>query len=579
MHTEAFFESDHAFKIFTQTHIGELEKISPSGRGKTSVAIIRDTRDDHLFMAYGLRERADDLTIVDTCPVPWEPPFNRPFFAHVGKRVKPQGMRHYKTLESPLFRAPLVVIDALQTLFAGQVEDCAEGRLVSCRLCGCALTLQQRRPNDDVRLVIHDNAQVRLRRMQGTLGENEPLEVEFYFMRALNTCGDEEAPEAYSFDGIVEDVTRSEFCGVGYFQLLLSCPTVDDTLPIYYTVYAGEAVLNGYRPRIGDSVTGVLALSVSMSEPENEPGMQDELELYNLCEEAALRPPEHPNAQGASPIVREETFPWGTVGYDANGEAIRCVPAPDCPVRSEMKGMALYLPQKPKLGAPCSRLRARSLPRFSFPDEFASLLPEDLELCENDRELAMAALRRIRLPRAPWKNPHRADDFALLQTARSVTENQVFCWLAYTEPLSRCEKYLLLLLDASNGHPLRYTVLFRPIASSMALHRIVYESGNGTFVSHALTLDEALWTRIRNDGDGKFVIVNNQRTGEFFQFTLPFSEVEEVEVEFQVASLDLQFAARATSCEQVREALDLWLKRDLRLYTCLPWTHCVIRER
>lgn len=576
MNTEVLFESDAAFKDFSMANFGNLSVVAPSEIESGYVCYLDDADAQRLILAYAIEKRDDGNVIEDVNFIPWEPPFAGDIIARAAQAPKPIGMRHYICLDSPLFRAPIVAVDASRTMCAGNFKSFAEGELATGILSGCALEIQQRKPTDEVRLLIHDNAEVRLRRMQGTLGPDEPAEFHFYRVRSLTSYGDEEAPEVYEFTGIVEDVRQGEFRGIPYFMLHLSCMTADDSVLIHYTVYAGESVLQGYRPRVGDSVTGLVALTVSLAASADAPDNKTDTQLYlqaekQIVEGGGAGPDALPQTD---PIVREETFPWGKVGYNAEGRAICCTPAEDFPVKSEMKGMALWLPQHPEPGAKTSRFRARTLQNFSFPDEFAALLPKDLEVCEPDRDYAMTALHHVRMPRAPWKDPERAEDFAVIQMARSASENRILCRIAYTEPLSLCPKYILLLLDGNDGRLIRYTVDVDPIGTSGACRCIGYQGPDGYTRIYAPTIDDALWERIRTEKGSEFVMVSDVLTGEFFQFTTDFADG--ATAEFQIASLDLQFTASPVTFDDIRTAYQYWHDRDIRLYTCLPWTHCVI---
>ena len=570
MHTEALFKTDDEFFQFTREHHVDLKSAGRNVPAPSSLlATLSDTNAKDIRLCFELKKRPDaSLLFMDVTPLSdIEPHGKKAVIARANFLERRHGLRVYTTLRNPNWHAPLVCIDTFDSQgFISDKKFHKNGIAVKAWLSGVALSI--RHPDQPTHIVIQDNAHVQYRRLIGELKADEPAEFDFYHVRSLDQEDSKKAPEAYSFMAIIEDVVPLKWFGRQLYVLTLRGSALDERDAPVYSLVTSEATLNGYRPRIGENVTGIAALCVHYA--LLDPKSKAYKDLVVAEREVSKRQRHKPGK-----VASRKTYPWGTVEYDRHHEMLSITPNKKYPVVSKQVP-SFPLPDRPTVGKKISHFRSKRLPCFCFLDEFAAKMPRDLEPCVIGRKLALKVFDQIGSYRMDWSVRSRRDDFGLIQTGRSKSGPEAILRFSIATFEALVPVDLLAIVNIKNGRLIRYTVEFPPVPlfRHMPMFRV-----NSEFEDRcgSVTSWNDLKAFIQKAREDDYLILQDPCTGGFIQFRQ--NEGNKWVIEFQIGTLTWQFGRDGIAPTNFEELCHAYLDRDYSLFPALKWSHVFIKDR
>ncbi len=566
MHTESLFKTDNDFFSFTKENLSEVRFNQPLKDNKPQIGRLVDS-DCTLAAAYEIVQRKKQTEFLDALVLPLEPISSCP---RVPCRIRPmkfvQGMRQYIELSSPLFRNDYIAIDTFKTLGVDDdKEPYNENAFYHVRPIALALSLNLNK--DEVFLKITKSPRLEYRRIYES-GFNESYEkFNMYYATSFMSENYDEAPEVYSYRGVVDDVEKFVWRERLCYKLLMRLHTADEQLPLFYTLVVSDAVLKGHTPRIGESISGVMALYLSNAERLDA---NDEflVRYKKACEDVS---PDDFVFKDSGPKKKgkqtKKIYPWGVVSL-IDGEAVSFEPNEHYPTETELGPLPLQLPEDDVKGA-VSHFRSDKLPYFCFYDEFVRKLPSALTLCPGTRSDLNRILSQIKCKRGmKWNKAQKRGRIGIFQASETPDKKYVFYHFCLKLDVSNTRVSLLALYNRKKHELIRYTLSYKEANVGCAGLEVCSAYSNRLSAEIPLRTMKEVKEYLPKMQVDDFVILINPVTSALLQF---WKNKKTIYTEFQFGDIAYQFGVDMKSNDDVLKAIDLFNADDSRFFSVFKW--------
>lgn len=564
MHTETLFSNDQAFYAFTTEHLHEARPLPTRPTPHRKIWSIFEP-DTGLDLYYAVTQEEKQTHLHDALPIAL-PTRDRNLPFEVSNGPEEKGLRTYLTLHHPMLPQPLTAINT-HGWQIDPTQHISEGKTIIAEVGLCGLVPFVEPYLKGTYHINEDTPAIQYELLRG----HKPInEFEFRFARILNSFNDEEAPEVYEFVARIERITPFQWFGTTCYRIYVRTVGLDN-FSFPYELIISEVVLRGYIPRLGDTITGTAYLYATCEKEKTD--SQTIREFKALQEKTDREEAQEPDyLEEEPPPAQTRTFPWGIVAYDEHENPIGMTPNDDYPSITHQQDSPLFKLKVVENNAPPSHFRSASHPYFRFYDEFATLLPRDLEVCERSRESIIGYIDLVKVFKEQIFSS-KNDTIGILQTAYSPSTGKTL--IRFNVPIYKetLPADLILLVDESKHRLLIYTISY-DTDQHFPLTLNIKTNINNKANSRIST--EELWQTLPEFSPGDFAIIVKDIWGGFVQFKKLKNGL--FIFEFQQAGTDWQFTTDNIPEEQIRPACENFFADNHRIYTQFPWESIRIKR-